>query len=687
MTRRPAYWLFALALVLGGLGAARDRFDAWVAATELPPLTAETSAEVVDRDGTLLRPFLVADGRWRLAVTLDQVDPAYVEMLVRYEDKRFWSHAGVDPVAMGRAVLQALRHGRIISGGSTLTMQVARILEDGTTGQMDGKLRQMRVALALERRLSKEDILTLYLNRAPFGGNLEGVRAAAYAYFQKPPARLTPAQAAFLVALPQSPERRRPDRDPAEARAARDRVLERMARDGILSAAEARAALTEPAATGRHDFPALAAHLAERLVENASENASEAAPETGLHRLTLDAGLQAALEDLAAEAVQDLGPRLQVALIAADHRTGEVLAQVGSAAYRADQRQGFVDMTQALRSPGSTLKPLIYGLAFSQGLAHPETLIADRPLRFGSYAPENFDGLYRGELRIREALQLSLNVPVISLLDALGPPHLLAGLRRAGAAPALPRGEAPGLAVALGGVGMTLEDLVRVYAGLAAGGVAADLRVRPAPSDGYVPHRLMTRAAAWQVADILRQTPRPTGIRAPEIAYKTGTSYGYRDAWALGFDGAHVVGVWIGRPDGTPVPGLSGGSAAAPVLFRAFARLVARAEPLPPPPPETLLVDNGRLPQALQRFDLRGGAAAGDGPQIAFPPEGAVVEGTGLVVKLRDGTAPFTWIANGAPVGRGHDRERRIAGLGAGFSTVTVIDAEGRAARVSVEMR
>ncbi|KAA9006984.1 penicillin-binding protein 1C [Histidinibacterium aquaticum] len=677
MSRRPAYWLWALVVVLGLLAAGRDAFDRWVEATELPPLVAETSVEVIDRDGVLLRPFLVADGRWRLAVAYDGVDPRYVDMLVRYEDKRFWDHGGVDLVAMTRAVAQALRSGRIVSGGSTLTMQVARILEDGPTGQLEGKLRQIRVALALERRLSKREILTLYLNRAPFGGNLEGVRAASIAYFRKPPARLTPAQAALLVALPQSPEARRPDRDPEAARAARDRVLRRMVRDGVLTGATTEAALTEASPRRRHDFPALAAHLAERIAQED--------PVAGTHQLTIDAGLQASLEELAADAVRGSGDRMQVAMIVADHRSGEVLAQVGSAAYRADGRQGFVDMTQALRSPGSTLKPLIYGLAFDQGLAHPETLIADRPVSFDGYAPQNFDGIFRGELTVRRALQLSLNVPVVQVLEALGPQHLLTALRRAGAEPDLPGGK-PGLAVALGGIGVTLEDLTRAFAALARGGEAVDLRVRPNPTEGFLPRRMMNRAAAWQIADILRDAPRPSGVLGEGIAYKTGTSYGYRDAWALGFDGAHVVGVWMGRADGTPVPGIYGGGLAAPVMFSAFER-IGEIEPLPPPPPETLLVSNARLPQALQRFRPPGEVVAPEGPQIAFPPEGAIVEGEMLVVKVRDGEAPFTVLANGRPVARAQRREIPVGEIGRGFSRLTVIDAEGRAARVSVEMR
>ncbi len=675
-----ARWVFGLALALGLGAAARDGVDGWIDRTALPPLAVETGVEVRDRDGRLLRPYLVSDGRWRLAVTPDAVDPGYLAMLVRYEDKRFWTHAGVDPLAMLRAAGLALRHGQVVSGGSTLTMQVARLLEDGPTGEIGGKLRQVRLALALERRLSKRQILALYLDLAPMGGNLEGVRAASLAYFGKEPARLTPSEAALLVALPQSPEARRPDRAPAAARAARDRVLARMVAGGLLNAPEAAAARREPTPAARRDFPALAPHLADL--------ARAADPAAPVNRLTLDAELQRSLEDLAAGALRGAAPKLQVAILVADHRSGEILASVGSADYSgADGRQGFVDMVRARRSPGSTLKPLVYALGFEAGMIHPETLVDDRPMRFGSYAPVNFDGRFRGEVRVRDALRLSLNLPAVAVLDGLGPAHLLAALRKSGARPELPHGGEPGLAVALGGIGMSLEDVVRGYAALARGGVAADLRWRGVPTPGFVPQRIVGPAAAWQVGDILRETPRPRGLHAPEIAYKTGTSYGHRDAWAVGYDGARVVGVWMGRADGTPVPGVFGGDLAAPVMFAAFARL-GPAVPLPPPPPDTLIVSGAALPLPLQRFRPPGSVAAETaGPVIAFPPDGAVIAGAELVLKLRDAAAPYAVLANGRPVLRGRAPEVVLPDLGPGFSEVVVIDATGAADRVIVEMR
>lgn len=674
-----ARWPLTLALALWAGAAAMDAGRDWVAATVLPPVALQTSVEVVDRNGILLRAYTVADGRWRMAVTPEAVDADYIAMLVGYEDKRFWTHHGVDWIGVARAGLQALRHGRVVSGGSTLTMQVARLLENSGTGALDGKLRQARLALALEMHFTKREILQLYLHLAPFGGNLEGVRAASLAYFGKEPKRLTPAEAALLVAIPQAPESRRPDRHLQRAVAARDRVLARALRDGLIAAEEARQVRGEPVPMARQPVPMLAPHLADRMRRD-----HPSAPRIAL---TLEAGLQKALEALAQQVVAGQGDQLQIAILAADHTSGEVLASVGSAGFLADRRQGFVDMTRALRSPGSTLKPLVYGLAFDEGLGHPETMIDDRPAIFGTYAPQNFDRVYRGTLRMREALQLSLNIPVVTLTEALGPAKLLAAMRRAGMTPVLKGGE-PGLAISLGGVGVTLEDLVQLYAAIARGGVALPLRYDGQGREGQ---RVLSAVAAWQVADVLAGLPPPPGAPGNRLAYKTGTSYGHRDAWAIGFDGRHVVGVWLGRADGTPVPGAFGADLAAPVLFQAMGRISRSLVPQPPAPPATLLVSNAQLPQPLQRFRSRGAAfAAADPPVVAFPPDGAEVErlAGGLVVKLRGGQAPFTLLADGVPLRLGlRDRETLLDMPGAGFVTLSVIDAAGQSARVRLLLR
>ncbi|MDE3078926.1 MAG: penicillin-binding protein 1C [Paracoccaceae bacterium] len=674
-----ARWPFALALALFLFGLGRGALNAWVAATVLPPLTPAVSTEVLARDGSLMRLYPVGNGLWRPAVDPHSVDPDYLRMLIGYEDRRFYRHDGVDLRALLRAGFHDVMAGHIVSGGSTLTMQVARLLENSGTGRIAGKIRQIRVALALERRLTKAQILSLYLQIAPFGGNLEGVRAASLAYFGKEPRHLTTAEAALLVALPQSPEQRRPDRFAKAARAARARVLMRLAGAGVIPRAEAKSAETEPVPTRRRPFPMLAPQLADRL--------HGADPAARVIRTTIDAGLQAQLQELATASVAGQGPRLQVAMVVADHRSGAILAEVGSAQY-AETGDGYIDFTRTLRSPGSTLKPLVYGLAFDAGLANPETLIDDRPVDFNGYAPQNFDHRYRGMVRLRSALQMSLNIPAVMLTDAIGPANLMAGLKRAGVRAVVPGGN-PGLAVVLGGVGVDLHDLVQLYAAIGRGGVALPLHVTPGAD--VAGRRIMSGVAAWQVGDILSGLAPPPGLPENGLSYKTGTSYGHRDAWAVGFDGRDVIGVWMGHADATPVPGAFGGELAAPVLFRAFARLKPKLTPLPPAPTGTLIAPNADLPLPLRVFRPRGAEVLPqpDAPQVAFPPDGAVVElnAGDLLMKVQNGAPPFVWMANGRPVATpSHDRDEVLHMAGPGFVTLSVIDAQGRSARVSVRL-
>jgi penicillin-binding protein 1C len=664
---------------------------AWI--TSLGPAPTgqdlEFSTVVVDRDGQVLRPYATSDGRWRLPATVESVDPRYVAALIAYEDKRFFDHPGVDPRALARAAWQLLRNGRVISGGSTLTMQVARLLEPRRERTLLVKLREIVRAIALERTLTKQQILALYLSRAPYGGNLEGVRAASLAYFGKDPRRLTLGETALLVALPQSPEVRRPDRAPDTARRARDRVLERIAAAGIVAHDEIARAGSESVPVARRPMPILAPHAADQAVA--------AAPARKLHRLSIDASLQKTLEDLARERARALGPDVSVAIVVVDNARGEILARVGSADYFDERRAGQIDMTQAPRSPGSALKPFVYGLAFEDGIVHPETLIDDRPVRYGSYAPENFDLTYQGTVTARRALQLSLNVPAVLLLDAVRASRFTARIAEAGAPLALPKGEVPGLAVALGGVGVKLTDLTMLYAGLARLGTVLPLTERQDDvASAPAPRRLIDPAAAWYVGNVLSGTPPPENAVGGRIAYKTGTSYGYRDAWSLGFDGRRTVGVWVGRADGAPVPGLIGRVAAAPILFDAFARMKEPVAPLPRAPAGVLLATNAKLPPPLQH--LRPGAlpTTGAAPplRIMFPPDGARLELAGadgkpdpLPLKISGGVGPLTVLVNGAPLAGTAGRTLFWEADGPGFVRLTVMDARGAADSVMVRLQ
>ena len=665
----------------------------WV--MSLGPLPLDTarqvSQSVVDRHDKLLRAYAMPDGRWRLPVKADkQVDPGYRDLLLAYEDRRFLTHFGVDAWALGRAAFQLVSQGRIVSGGSTITMQVARLIEPRRERSVPAKLRQIVRALQIETQFNKADILDLYLALAPFGGNLEGIRAASIAYFGKEPRRLSLAESALLVALPQSPETRRLDRHPEAGRIARDRVLDRMIADNRVSSDDAAQAKLADVPKLRRPIPVLAPHAADQAVA--------AYKDKTIVKLTLDASLQRNLEALARDRAAALGPDISIGIVAVDQASGEILARVGSPDYFDDRRAGQVDMTRAVRSPGSTLKPFIYGLAFEDGFLHPDSLIDDRPVRFGGWAPENFDMTFQGTVSVRRALQLSLNVPAIALLDRVGAQRLSSRLKQAGARLVLPKDEVPGLAMGLGGVGISLQDLVQLYAGIARGGAALPLQDM-ATVGSREPLRLMDEVAAWQVGNVLLGTPPPDNAVHNRLAFKTGTSYGYRDAWSVGFDGRMTIGVWVGRPDGAPVPGLVGRIAAAPILFDAFARSGKLLAALPKPPRGTLIASNAKLPLPLKRFRPVGDLVSVGRDQtlkIQFPLNGSRIEAvtdgtralTALPVKVAGGVLPMTMLVNGVAVGDLDTRRQRLIDPpGPGFVRLTVMDALGTADTVVVRIQ
>jgi penicillin-binding protein 1C len=662
-------------------------------ALPLPSLERSRGASVLvtAADGSMLRGFLTADGKWRLPVAADKVEPLYRRMLIAAEDGRFAWHPGIDPIAVLRASVQFAISGRIVSGASTLTMQVARLLERHPH-TLAAKIGEIAKALALERRLSKEQVLELYLTLAPFGGNLEGVRAASLGYFGKEPAQLSAAECALLVAIPRSPERLRPDRHPGAARAARDRILARMAAAGVISSMTLAEARAEEVPQRRLAMPFRAPHLAQALRDQD--------PSALVHRTTIEPLLQQQIEALLKREIAALDPEATMAAIVVGNRSHEVLAYAGSADFVSVTRQGSLDMTRAVRSPGSALKPFIYGMAFDRLIIHPETVLEDRPRHFGDYAPVDFDERFRGDVTAREALQYSLNLPAVAVLDRLGPGRFTAALAVAGVRLRLPEPLAePGLAVALGGDGISLVDLVRLYMALANGGKVPLLRYR-ADEPTAAGTAIFGPLAAWYVSNILADAPPPPGVppaefrRGRRLAFKTGTSYGYRDAWAIGYDPEVTIGLWVGRPDGTPMPGQSGRLTAAPVLFK-IADLLGSPPPRAalPAPEGALLIGSNDLPARLRRLEpdtpVRGAAAAGGAPRIVYPPDGAVIEWRGeeLPLEAMGGKKPLRWLVDGKPLPLGEPRHPvywRPEGIG--FAQLTVIDAAGSSARSTVRL-
>jgi penicillin-binding protein 1C len=645
-----------------------------------PPLERAqlVSTVVRDRNGQVLRAFPVEDGRWRLAARLEAIDPDFVDALIAYEDERFHAHPGIDPAAILRAGWNGLRAGRIVSGASTLTMQTARLLEPRQR-TLGAKLLQMVRAVQIELRLSKPEILELYLTLAPYGGNLEGVRAASWAYFGREPDELTIEQIALLIALPQSPEARRPDLHPEAAHDARRRVLERLSGVGLASGQAAADAALDPVAT-RSAFPAYAWHAAEWLHANQPNEDNLVS--------TLDLGLQVSIDQLVADNLPLGDDVAQIAILVVETETRAVRALVGSAS-RA-RPGGWIDLTHRARSPGSTLKPFIYGMAFDDGLAAANTRIADLPVRFAGYRPDNFDRRFRGDVTIAEALQHSLNVPAVTTLDSIGARRFNAALSFAGARPERPRraGHDDGLAVALGGAGLSVRQIAMLYAALGDGGRAMPLRwLETAPADrgGF---SLISEESAHEVLDILRGAPHPGGRMpaaltrgAPDIAFKTGTSYGFRDAWAAGVSGGYTVVVWTGRADGAPREGITGREGALPLLFRVFDHLT-----IYDPPQSTIstqIADLSAVPSTMRRFE------SDQAPHILFPPDQSEIladrGGRGFVLSAQ-GDGIMTWYADGERVSRNAAGDVVWHPPGAGFYAIDVVDASGRHSRTRVRV-
>ena len=547
----------------------------------LPTRDTGWSTVVEYRDGKPAYVFLSSDDKWRLRVELERIDPKLVDALVALEDKRFWSHHGVDPVAIVRAALTDIVHARRVSGGSTVSMQLARLLEPRPR-TIPNKLVDMFRAVQLDLRLSKREILEQYLSRTPYGENVEGIESASWAYFGHGPQHLTPVEIATLLAVPQGPQRFAPTpANVSRLRARRDAILGKLIDDGVFAPIDAASAVADAGLNAPPDhlrpMPREAPHAAVSLHAHH--------PGETRIRSTLDAGLQALVEREVTLRTAELHRKniFGASVVVVDHRTREVVALVGNLDFNDAKHGGQIAMFERARSPGSTLKPMLYALAIDRGLALPEYLVADVPNQYGTYRPRNFDGDWAGLVTLREALSRSLNLPFVDLLDQLGVETFVGELSRMGVSSARAVPGQYGLSMIIGGIEVTPLELAGMYATLAENGVYRPLRLVDRDSFAGI-QPIFSPGVAWLTRQTLALKDRPdfprrrdvNGVPA-EIHWKTGTSFGFRDAWAAGSGPAYTAVVWTGNPDQKPSADLVGSEAAGPLLFDVLEGVADRA--------------------------------------------------------------------------------------------------------------
>ena len=562
-------------------------------AIPLPDRSAGWSTVVEYRDGTPAYVFLSPDDKWRLRTSLERLDPKFVEALVALEDKRFWSHDGVDSLAIVRAAVTNAFRGHRVSGGSTLSMQLARLLEPRPR-TVPSKLLDMFRAVQLDLRLTKREILESYLSRTPYGDNVEGVESAAWTYFGHAARHLTPLEIATLLAIPQGPGRFAPSpANESRLRARRDAILGRLVDAGVFDEIDATAALAEAKATP----PPIRMSAMPRAAPHAAISLRRRHPDRDRIHSTLDAGAQAQVE----REVELRRPELErkgihnAAIVVVDHRSREVVALVGSLDPRGVDHGDQIAMFERPRSPGSTLKPLLYALAIDRGLALPGYLVADVPSQYGTYRPRNFDNDFAGLVTLKDALSKSLNLPFIDLLGRLGVERLLAELERMDVAGVRAIPGTYGLSMIVGGIELTPLEIAAVYATLAEDGAYRPLRL--VDSDPIAEAAsIFAPGAAYLTRQALSEKDRPDFPRRrgvdglpPEIHWKTGTSFGFRDAWSVGSGPRYTAVVWTGNVDNKPSAELVGSEAAGPMLFDILEGLADRAHrPAVAAPPDDL---------------------------------------------------------------------------------------------------
>jgi penicillin-binding protein 1C len=615
----PAVLLFFVASAIWPFPL--ERIDRWPAG---PQVTDRTDRQMLAAVGR--------DGQWHFRVDVQDISPWLVQATIAVEDERFYSHPGVDPLAVTRAAWQNLFAGRIVSGGSTLTMQVCRMINDRPR-TWRAKIAETFRSLQLERLRDKQSILETYLNIAPYGRNLRGAQAAAWAWFNKPAAELSLAEAAVLAGLPQSPSRHRPDRYPARAQARRSTVLRRMAELGMITEQQRRTADTEPIHLVPRPRQIVAPHAAWLAVRHR--------PLGG--RTTIDLRLQGQVEHLVAQHARALPAPFDLAVVVVDIATGEILSLVGSADF-ADPVKGQVNGAAASRSPGSALKPFLYAAAFEARRLAPDSILHDVPITRAGWSPENFDRTFRGPVTAAEALQRSLNVPAILVAEAVGLPRCAGVLEAVGLG--LPKGTLSrgGLAIVTGSIETRLLDLTNAYATIGRGGTWQQPRL-------FLDDPVQTRCAldpniCATLDEILSSRQRrPAGMHTtaagdvPWFMWKTGTSSGRRDAWAVGHNRRVAIGVWAGRFSGTGSPCLTGAAIAEPLLARLF-NLPGLRTTEAPPAAQPWIVSNPIPPPAEVAQRLA----------ILSPRDGstfAAISGRALIHPKINHPADATWFLNG----------------------------------------
>lgn len=677
----------------------------WIIDQLFPPALGkfkDTSVVLRGQQGHILGVSLTTDEKWRIRTRTRDVGQRYKNFLIAYEDKNFYTHWGVDFGALVRAVYGWVIQGRR-SGASTLTMQVVRLLEPRPRTLWSKAIECLR-AWQLECHFSKEEILGMYLTLVPMGHNIEGVRAASFGYFHKSPKELSPAEEALLVAIPQAPRLWTKMGAQERMKHLRQRVLRRLEQQGILTAVQNRVWSRGELRLFDGKMGGHAQHLLQTL--------RKTKPSEIEHRTYLREDLEKRAELLVKNHVRSLGygPHVTGALLIMDAQSGAVQAYIGGA-FWAHGAGGYVDILQSQRSPGSTLKPFIYAMGMDLGLIHPQTIVQDKRTNFHGYMPRNFGERFHGNVTVDEALRLSLNVPAVSVLEAIGAVAFTERLPIKMSAVGKRHKELATLPIALGGVGVRPYDVAALYSVFPRGdGTMVYPRVTHDEKKNV--RAFLKARSVWYVNAILSQTSCSDLCVGQEglfpslcLPHKTGTSYGYRDAWTVGYTTTHVIVAWIGRSDGRSIPGLTGHTAAAPLVHKAVALLEKeeRSWQLPCAPDGALIAKNAELPEGLRYFgspSQRAGTGEGagaetgwkgtSGPSIFFPSEGmrcCAKKGGVLVFSARSANPPLTWFLNGvAYQGDPHDRELRWTVTHYGLLRVTVMDSKGCSDSVQVTL-